>query len=181
MLAEIRRTQRAVGKKGTLMTAQLGPVSRRRFLTMAGGLALGAAALAACGSGATATTGTTGGAATTGGAGGDVPNGTYGGTKFFSAVADQKVEIAATTTGLKWDKAEYTAKAGDVTFVAKNPATFPHQLGIEGNGIMYESGDLVANTTTNLTIKGLKAGSYDVVCNYPGHKAAGMVAKLTVA
>jgi len=169
------------------MTTQNGPVSRRRFLTMVGGVALGAAALAACGSNATATTGSTGGAGTTGtavstgSAGGDVSNGTYGGTKFFSTVADQKVDIAATTTGLKWDKTEYTAKAGDVTFVTKNPATFPHQLGIEGNGIMYESGDLVANTTTNLTIKGLKAGSYDVVCNYPGHKAAGMVAKLTVA
>lgn len=56
-----------------------------------------------------------------------------------------------------------------------------HQFGIEGNGLMYESGNLDPNTTTNLTIMGLKAGTYDVVCNFPGHKAAGMVAKLVVA
>jgi uncharacterized cupredoxin-like copper-binding protein len=56
-----------------------------------------------------------------------------------------------------------------------------HQFGIEGNGIQYESGNLDPNTTTNLTIAGLKAGTYDVVCNFPGHKAGGMVAKLVVS
>jgi len=115
------------------------------------------------------------------GRGGEVPNGTYGGTRFSSAVATQKVDVAAVQGALKWDKAQYAATAGDVTFVVKNPGPLQHQLGIGGNGLMYESGNLDPNTTTNLTIMGLKAGTYDLVCNFPGHKAGGMVAKLAVA
>jgi uncharacterized cupredoxin-like copper-binding protein len=30
------------------------------------------------------------------------------------------------------------------------------------------------------TVKGLPAGEYQIVCNYPGHKAAGMIATLIV-
>jgi len=112
---------------------------------------------------------------------GDVPNGNFGGSKFYSAVVDQKVEISSVMGALKWDKAQYTAKVGDVTFVVKNLGPMPHQLGVETSATKYESGVLAANTTTNLTIKGLAAGDYDLVCNIPGHKAAGMVAKLTVS
>lgn len=112
---------------------------------------------------------------------GDVPNGNYGGSKYFSTVVDQKVEISSVAGALRWDKAQYTAKAGDVTFVTKNQGPMPHQLGIEGNGIKYESANLAPNTTTNLTIKSLKAGEYDVVCNVGNHKAQGMVAKLMVS
>jgi len=159
-----------------MMAAWQRPVSRRRFLGALGALTLGTAALAACGTTATATTG-----AASGGAGGAVPNGTYGGTKFSGTVATQKVAVAAVQGALKWDKAQYTATAGEVTFVVQNPGPMQHQFGIEGNGLMYESGNLDPNTTTNLTIMGLKAGPYDVVCNFPGHKAAGMVAKLVVS
>jgi uncharacterized cupredoxin-like copper-binding protein len=155
-----------------MITAQQQPVSRRHFLGLLGALTLGTAALAACGNAATATTG---------GAGGEVSNGTYGGAKFTSAVTAQKVDVSAVQGALKWDKAQYTATAGDVTFVVKNPGPMQHQFGIEGNGIQYESGNLDPNTTTNLTIAGLKAGTYDVVCNVPGHKAGGMVAKLVVS
>ena len=151
-----------------MIATQQQPVSRRHLLGMLGAMTLGMAALAACGNTAS------------GGTGGEVSNGTYGGSKFTSAVTAQKVDVAAVQGALKWDKAQYTATAGDVTFVVKNPGPMQHQLGIEGNGIQYESGNLDANTTTNLTIMGLKAGTYDAVCNFPGHKAAGMVAKLVV-
>ncbi len=124
---------------------------------------------------------TTATAAAAGGGEGDVPNGNFGGSKFYSAVVDQKVEISSIVGMLKWDKAQYTAKAGDVTFVVKNQGPMPHQLGVEASAMKYESGVLAANTTTNLTLKGLAAGDYDIVCNIPGHKAAGMVAKLTVS
>lgn len=155
------------------MAAWQRPVSRRRFLGALGALTLGTVALAACGTTATGTA--------SGGAGGVVSNDTYGGTKFSGAVVAQKVAVAAVQGALKWDKAQYTATAGEVTFVVKNPGPMQHQFGIEGNGLMYESGNLEPNTTTNLTIMGLKAGTYDVVCNFPGHKAGGMVAKLAVA
>lgn len=159
-----------------MIAAQQQPVSRRHFLGLLGAMTLGTAALAACGNTATATTG-----AASGGAGGEVSNGTYGGSKFFGTVVAQKVDVSAVQGALKWDKAQYTATAGDVTFVVKNPGPMPHQIGIEGNGIQYESDNLAPNTTTNLTIMGLKAGTYDLVCNFPGHKAAGMVAKFAVS
>jgi len=110
-----------------------------------------------------------------------VPNGTFGGNKFYSTVVDQKVEISSVMGALKWDKAQYTAKVGDVTFVVKNLGPAPHQLGVETSTTKYESGVLANGSTTNLTIKGMTAGDYDIVCNIPGHKAAGMVAKLTVS
>jgi len=124
---------------------------------------------------------TTATAAAAGGGDGDVPNGNFGGSKFYSAVVDQKVEISSVAGALKWDKAQYTAKGGDVTFVVKNLGPTPHQLGVETSTTKYESGVLAPNSTTNLTIKGMTAGDYDIVCNIPGHKAAGMVAKLTVS
>ena len=117
----------------------------------------------------------------TGASGGDVPNAPYKGSKFFSQVVDQKVSVAADPSGaLKWDKTEYTAAAGDVSFVVSNPSPVQHQFGVEGNGIAYESGNLGGGTTTNLTIKNLPPGEYQIVCNFPGHKEGGMVAKLTV-
>lgn len=115
------------------------------------------------------------------GGGGDVANAPYAGSKFFSQAAAQSVGVDAVATGeLKWDKAEYTAASGDVTFVVKNLATVAHQFGVEGNGIRYESGNLGGGTTATLTIKGLQPGEYQIVCNFPGHKEGGMVAKLTV-
>lgn len=124
---------------------------------------------------------TTAPAAAASGGEGDVPNGTYGGSKFFSTVVDQKVDIASVAGAVKWDKAQYTTKAGDVTFVVKNQGPMLHQFGVEGNGIAYESDNLSPNTTTNLTIKGLKSGEYDIACNFGKHRAAGMVAKLMVS
>jgi len=124
---------------------------------------------------------TTATAAADGAGDGDVPNGNFGGSKFYSAVVDQKVEISSVAGALKWDKAQYTAKVGDVTFVVKNLGPAPHQLGVETSTTKYESGVLAPNSTTNLTIKGMTAGDYDIVCNIPGHKAAGMVARLTVS
>lgn len=112
---------------------------------------------------------------------GDVANAPYGGSKFYSQAAAQQVPVAADPTGgLKWDKAEYTATAGDVTFTVANPSPVQHQFGVEGAGINYQSGNLGGGTTVTLTIKGLPPGEYQLVCNFPGHKAGGMVAKLTV-
>lgn len=113
--------------------------------------------------------------------GGDVPNGPYRGSKFWSEAAAQKVDVAADPTGaLRWEKTEYTAANGDVTFVVKNPAPIAHQFAVEGNGLSYQSGNLAGNSTTNLTIKGLPPGEYQIICNYPGHREGGMVTKLTV-
>jgi len=67
-----------------------------------------------------------------------------------------------------------------VTLVVKNPSQIMHQFSVEGNGVNYKSLNFKPGSTNNYTIKGLPAGTYPIVCNYPGHKLGGMVAKLTV-
>lgn len=122
-------------------------------------LALGGV-LAACGGGtATAPTGQSSGAA---------------------AATAQTVVVTADTSALKWDKPEYTASAGDVTFAVSNPSPMVHQFSVEGNGVDFKSPDLNAGAKQNFTVKGLKPGTYQLVCNVPGHKEAGMVSKLIV-
>jgi uncharacterized cupredoxin-like copper-binding protein len=143
-------------------------VTRRQIL---GWLAAGMAgivplpALAACGSE------TTGSDSGTGDAGG-----------FATELAEQRVAVAAARNGaMRWDRDQYTARAGDVTFVVSNPSMLPHRFGVEGNGVNAHSGNVSPGKTYHYTLKGLQPGEYQLVCDYPGHRQAGMVAKLTVA
>jgi plastocyanin len=103
------------------------------------------------------------------------------GTAFTAEVVAQQVHVAADPSGaLRWDRAEYTATAGDITFIVKNASPVGHQFGIEGNGVNYQSANFGANTNHTFTVKGLPAGEYQIVCNYPGHRSAGMISKLIV-
>lgn len=139
------------------------PLTRRRalgLLAVATLSVIAPPALAACG---TATTG----APDDGG--------------FTSEPVAQRVEVAALPDGtLQWDRPLYQARAGDVTFVVRNPSPLPHRFGVEGNGISARSGDLAAGKTGTYTRKGLRAGEYTIVCDFPGHRGAGMVARLIV-
>jgi uncharacterized cupredoxin-like copper-binding protein len=104
-----------------------------------------------------------------------------GGTQFSSDVVAQQVVVAADPSGaLRWDKQEYAAQAGDVTFAVKNPSQIIHQFSVEGAGVDYRSPNLRPGSTNNFTIKNLPAGEYQIVCNYPGHKVGGMIAELVV-
>lgn len=103
------------------------------------------------------------------------------GNVFTNEMVAQQVQVAAEPTGaLRWDRATYEATAGDITFVVKNASPVGHQFSIEGNGVNYKSANFGTNTTNTFTVKGLPAGEYQIVCNYPGHKAAGMISKLIV-
>ncbi len=113
-----------------------------------------------------------------GGAGGDARGGDGG---FSNEVVAQQVEIAADPSGaLRWDRATYEATAGDISFVVKNPSPIAHQFTLEGPGVNRRSKNFGANTTNTFTVKALPAGEYRIICDYPGHKAAGMVATLVV-
>ena len=95
--------------------------------------------------------------------------------------AAQQVLVAADPTGaLKWDRAVYEAQAGDVTFVVSNKSSSPHNFAVEGPNMKAQGPNFGANTTTTYTLRGLKPGEYQIICNYPGHRAAGMVTKLIV-
>jgi plastocyanin len=107
--------------------------------------------------------------------------GSAGGNAFSAEVVAQRVQIAADPSGaLRWDRATYEARAGDITFVVANNSPVAHQFTIEGNGVSYRSKNFKAKSTHNFTVRGLPAGEYQLICDYPGHKAVGMVAKLIV-
>ena len=142
-------------------------LTRRRVLMLFPAAVLSVAAvpaLVACGTGA-------------GGSGGNgQPDG------FSSELVAQRVEVSAAPDGtLRWDRAEYRAQAGDVTFAVRNPSPIPHRFGVEGNGVVADSPNIAAGKSGDYTLKGLRAGEYQIVCNYPGHRIAGMVAKLVVS
>jgi plastocyanin len=125
---------------------------RRTLLCIAGALAL-AAPLAACGGSddtATTTTAATGG----------------GTTSSITVHAEDQ---------LKFDKTAYTAKAGTVDITYVNDGSVAHTLLIQDHGgFKLSIGGTAHGTTT------LKAGTYTLYCDLPGHEAAGMKATLTV-
>jgi uncharacterized cupredoxin-like copper-binding protein len=107
--------------------------------------------------------------------------GKSGSLAFTGDTVAQQVQVAADPNGsLKWDKAAYDVKAGDVSFVVTNHSPMAHNFAVEGNGVKAQSKDFGTHTTNTFTLKGLPAGDYQIVCNIPGHKEAGMVAKLVV-
>lgn len=100
---------------------------------------------------------------------------------FATDVAATKVEVQTDPSGaLRWDKTAYETTAGDVTFVVTNTSGQGHDFSVQGNGINVTSGTFRDNQPHDFTIKALKAGNYTIVCTLPGHKEAGMIAKLTV-
>lgn len=99
---------------------------------------------------------------------------------FVEGEAAQKVEVEADPNGLlKWTRAEYRATAGDVSFVVKNPSPSRHNFVVKGNGVNATSAVFGRGART-YTLKGLPPGDYQIICTLPGHREAGMVARLSV-
>jgi plastocyanin len=76
---------------------------------------------------------------------------------------------------LKFDKDAYSAEAGTVDVSYVNDGKVDHTLLIEG----VKGFELTIGGTDEGTAD-LKAGSYTLYCDLPGHEAAGMKATLTV-
>ena len=73
------------------------------------------------------------------------------------------------------------AAAGKVTFVVKNAGKIPHDLALQGAGVSASTKTplISPGQSAKLTVT-LAAGTYTLYCTVPGHRAAGMVAKLVV-
>ena len=76
--------------------------------------------------------------------------------------------------------ASKTLPAGTYTFVVKNAGKIQHDLAVQGGAVNQKTPLINPGSTAKLTVK-LPAGTYTLYCTVPGHKAAGMVAKLTVS
>jgi plastocyanin len=91
------------------------------------------------------------------------------------------VSLATPADGsLKFDKTTLTAKAGKVTIDFDNPASVPHAVEVEGNGIEEKGTDTITKSKASVTLD-LKPGTYEFYCPVAGHRAAGMEGKLTVS
>lgn len=119
------------------------------------------------------------GAALAGCAGADAGPPASGG--FSDEVTANRIAVSADPQGtLRWERAAYAGTAGDATFVVQNPSPTAHNFVLEGPGLKVASKTIGAKQTANLTLKGLAPGEYRIVCTLPGHREAGMVAKLTL-
>ena len=134
-------------------------------------LALAAVALAGCGGGGSEKSAST-----------STPTPTATATTESSAASGgggEVVKLAADASALKFDPSKLTAKVGKVTLQMANPSGLPHAVSIEGNGVDVD-GNTVGKGGTSTASADLKAGTYDFYCPVDGHRAAGMVGKLTV-
>lgn len=68
-------------------------------------------------------------------------------------------------------------KAGRVTFVVKNDGAIEHNFVIEAVRLQI---DAIQPGQTKQGAADLRAGTYEVLCNIPGHKEAGMKTTMTV-
>jgi uncharacterized cupredoxin-like copper-binding protein len=80
----------------------------------------------------------------------------------------------------KIDIAQTAFTAGNYTFNITNSGSFKHNLivlGADGTSVKSDTFDPGATGTLNVA---LKAGSYEVYCGIPTHKAKGMDLTITV-
>jgi uncharacterized cupredoxin-like copper-binding protein len=91
------------------------------------------------------------------------------------AAAPQVVNV--TEKEFKIILATTTLKAGPVTFQIKNTGAIPHDLAIVGG----PKSELIKAGGTATLKATLKAGTVELYCSVPGHKAAGMDLKVKVS
>lgn len=68
---------------------------------------------------------------------------------------------------------------GTYTFVTENKGKAPHALTVAGPGVNSSTSTIEPGQSVSLTVT-LQAGSYDIYCPVPGHKALGMNTEITV-
>ncbi len=91
--------------------------------------------------------------------------------------------VKVTMTEFKFDPSTISVKPGNATFYLVNSGTVAHDMIVLGSdGKRVAGSELVQGGNTSVfTVNGLTAGSYGIICDQPGHEAAGMKGTLTVA
>jgi FtsP/CotA-like multicopper oxidase with cupredoxin domain/plastocyanin len=87
-------------------------------------------------------------------------------------------EVAVTLTELKISPAALTAAAGPVTLKIANQGSMVHNVSVPALG--KKSADIAAGKSATLDLGTVAAGTYEVLCEIPGHADGGMKGTLTV-
>lgn len=91
--------------------------------------------------------------------------------------------INVTATEFQFAPNEFTGKVGEkITFKVTNKGTVDHNfviLNADGSQELAKM-EIKVGATNSLEFTPTAAGTYQIDCNLPGHKEAGMVGKLTV-
>lgn len=96
------------------------------------------------------------------------------------AAKNGKLDMPADPNGqLAYITKVATAPAGQLEIDSKNASSTPHDIALEGNGVK-EKGKTVSNGGVSTISASLKPGEYTYYCSLPGHRAGGMLGKLTV-
>lgn len=83
--------------------------------------------------------------------------------------------------GLKYDKTELDAKAGNVTIELENQSQTPHNVAVETKDEKdLGVSDDVTEGSTSLSLQNVQPGTYTFYCTLPGHRQGGMEGTLTV-
>lgn len=91
---------------------------------------------------------------------------------------DGAPEITITTTEFAFSPAEITVAVGDsLNLTLINEGGVPHDLSVPELGVHMSVGP-GQRVTTGVSFD--TAGTFEVLCTYPGHAGAGMVGTLTV-
>jgi uncharacterized cupredoxin-like copper-binding protein len=89
--------------------------------------------------------------------------------------------LSADASGaLKFNKKVLSTKSGTVTINMKNPATIPHAIAVEGNGVDKDGQTVTGGGTSTISVA-LKPGKYTFYCPVDSHKQQGMQGTLTVS
>jgi plastocyanin len=89
--------------------------------------------------------------------------------------------VTATETEFHIALSTTTFSPGQYTFTAVDKGKLQHNLVINGPGVSDEKtqGLLAPGQSGSVSVT-LKAGTYDIFCGVPGHKAEGMDVHITV-
>ncbi len=104
-----------------------------------------------------------------------------GAEKAAGTAAPAGETVAVSETEFKIAAPAQKVPPGEVTFAVKNVGKIGHDLVVSGPGVTgaAKTALLSPGQSAKLTVT-LAAGSYTLYCSVPGHRAAGMVAKLNV-
>jgi plastocyanin len=102
-----------------------------------------------------------------------------GGSSTSGSLSGADVTVHAKDT-LKFDKSEYSAKAGTIKIGYVADGSLPHTLLIDGHP-EFNKLSVSGKGSSQIGDANLPAGSYTLYCDIPGHRAAGMQATLVVS